>query len=446
MNQPSLRGTVDFGTLSSQLRILRTTPAWEVVRESISRLKRFEQQKGEKQVRESDVQAVHDFANLLEEERHTMALALLCGAVLGQALPEEAVRGPGERLMTGLRTLSAAFRFKEKSGPELHYDLEWLSDEIEKALSFHPKAHIPLYSPRRDLSEFKSSLLEGITAARSLAIHVGDEERRAAWNDASRRINDFMINVPPQRPSLNEMLASVSGVSPGSLLAFDLMSMTIQQWSLAFALATMETAASDRFFAPGWLAAPSLKALSFSFDNHARLDQWLVSKEVRKSRPLSTVGSEVIYSWPWLMSTAAERAVLIVCDSPMSMTANWKPSPRSAALSVTPSDLAEIIKRGFFKPESYPAHPTFHVLAVEEIPENRPPTGGLSPWAELVEKKVISESSGQLDGNVQLGTERPQVIRFFRDRPKSPPPGDYVVGPQTVEDLFPVGLGPQLAR
>src|SRR5262249_2201690 len=112
MSEPTLpTGLIDFGTLSTECRIIPTTPAWEVGREAIDRLSRLAAGQLTEPAVESDALYVRTFAELIRSNSNAIGVALFCGAAVGQARPTSI---PSERLLLGLRAISQALRFREK--------------------------------------------------------------------------------------------------------------------------------------------------------------------------------------------------------------------------------------------------------------------------------------------------------------------------------------------
>jgi hypothetical protein len=442
VNQSSVRGALDFGTISNQLRILRISPAWEVVRASLARLERIDLQKQSSRARLEDVQLISQFAGLLRKESQTIGLALLSGAVLGQAHSKASEVSAGVRLVAGLRTMSSALRFSQVSGEELLHEVLWLCEQLKNRRGIDLAAYIPA-SLASDISEYEFGLTEGLNAAREVSIVLQEEDRKVAWNSTLSRLEAYFTGAQPQRPNLEEILSSLAEVSPGSLIGFDLEAMTLKQWSTVFVKAVASGQWSNPQFAPRWMAAASLKALGFWFPDVWQIGSWLMGRGDGGGTAFSPTNDHANYSQYWLSSSAAERSVFVVCEETSTMTHHWKPATRSAAIATTAVDFLTIADQGLFKAPNFPGLPPFHVLAIEELPENRPSTLQ-SPWVQLVERKIITNAGELLDNS--LGNSQMRVIRFFHSAPQTPPTGEYIVGPQTVDDLFPVGVGPQLAR
>ena len=439
-------GRIDFGTLSSGLRVIRTTPAWEVVRDALERLRTPRAKPFFDPAHAQDVTEVQSFASVLRQDAPLIAQALLCGAMIGQACP---AGGPGERLLTGLSAISSALRFRDKSEPEVAGDLSNLAAEI--SARFNISLLAPFANTVSDLEHYKRILSDGLAAARSFefAGRIRNECRDKAWKDAAGRVSSFMGAGPPGMflppPTLDEILTAVAGVSPGTLVPFDLSSATIVHWSGVFVRALTEYAPGEPDFAPPWLAAASLRALGFGFSSSSELAGWLAGPHVTGRRPPSVVSFDPTQLGPWVNQLPAERGVIIVLEPEGTLIAAWRPSSRTAALALTAEQLGVFFTQEVFRRPPFPALPMFHVLAIEEgFDRHAHPS---SPWSQLVEAKYLTPE-GQLADPARFGVApgAPEVLRFLSGRPRVPLPGKLVVGPQSIEDLFPIDVGPQFLR
>ena len=258
-----------------------------------------------------------------------------------------------------------------------------------------------------------------------------------AWQATARRVMAFLGRQAPPPPALEELLVAAAGVSPGPVLPFDLEEMTLRQWSGAFVVAVRDHGPAEPHFAPPWLAAASLQALGFWFREPRATDDWLRSEAVAGRRAPPAVSQAM--SWSWRSAPGAERAVLIVCREQESIIAGWRPSTRSAALAVTPGQLEGLVAHKVLARPGFPAWPELQLLAIEST---------LDEWKEREDPKRwenVLPTLGIRPGSGNPG-DRPPIVYFLAERPPGRIGPEYVIGPRSVEDLFPVGLAPQLAR
>ena len=163
MSDPKAASGIDFAALSTQFRVIATTPAWEIVRDAIGRLgadPRPEQDPGRKR----DIDHVRSFATVLRQDGNVIALALLCGAAIGQAAPSG---DKGERFVAGLGILARAFRFHEKGEPTIRLDLTDLASKIQQWFEVDLTAYAkPNPVSVADLQPYKGNLRHGLEEVR----------------------------------------------------------------------------------------------------------------------------------------------------------------------------------------------------------------------------------------------------------------------------------------
>jgi hypothetical protein len=443
---------IDFGTLSTQLRVIKTSPAWEVVRGAVDRLSGLDDKAPLLPDQSQDAEAVRAFAGLLRQDGDLIALALVCGAFVGQA----STQLPAERLLIGLTAISQALRLKDKSDEVVREDLQRLTADVSSRFKLELSAQ-PIAPPGDvgALAAYKSELQQAIAGARAFSFESAREATRArAWPAAAERMKAFLTaatsSVPSPLPSVDEMLTLVAGTSPGSLVPFDLAEATIVHWSGVFDRASRGMRPpTDVEFAPPWLAAVSLAALGFWFKNPNELVQWLgsiprASPEPGSSSTVDEIGN-AFSAFHLIGSPRAERGVLVLYDQTRSLIADWKPSTRTASLCLTGGQLQTLAQADALRPPRLPESllPRFDVVAVEDEGTDRSMTG--EPlWTRLITSREVLGPQRTL-GDV-LG-HSPTLVRFVRDRPRVPVPNvPLVPGPKSIDDLFPVDLTPQLAR
>ena len=345
---------VTLTTLASELRILGISPAWSEVERALLRLDLARAGDGTPDGRsdfyepvQKDLQTVEDFHKLLEKEHETLALALLCGAVLGRAA-RQAERF-GDRLLAGLRAISRMYRFDAQTAGARLLALAGLREELSEqgALSGNRRPSPELQS--LSLPEWESWIRqvrqEGDEGTVTLPVR---DSQRAAWRAWEERLTDYTSNGRTRfEPVVSDLWCAAADVPPSDLLLPDLKAMRLGDWSQVVFAAVMGSSKTPGDF-PLYLAVPALYALGFRVSEPRRLVEALDRAGGSRQEPTSPGGPGPLFA-PMRAERSRHpaprgsrnRQALLVRRSKSSLTEGWMPARQGAVLSLTPEQLWE---------------------------------------------------------------------------------------------------------
>lgn len=329
---PTPVARIDLTTLSSQLRILSTSPAWPEVAQAIGRLRQAYNEKQPHSGVAQDVALVHEFATMLKRGRNgdLLALALVWGARVGRA---SKLTRPGERLLLGLRVIAAAHRFAEKGETEVLAILEQLRFQVPEGIQLPPEPPPGFTAVKSEggWSSWAKWIKARISEAEESLQHAFTEEilngwSTVAWDAWQSRLRSFFGKRPlTASPDLRELFCAAAGIGPSQLLNFKLEEMTLAAWSKA-----LLTALSKDLKTPEWLAQFALSALGFrkSTDFAALMREFALREDSDQLRFLVDVEIPPV-------------STLILRQLEGSMTEGWLPSSTCAALSISTSEASD---------------------------------------------------------------------------------------------------------
>lgn len=323
---------LDFGTLSAELGILRASPAWPTVREALDRLEEAEKAGAEHPERVQYAQMVHDFAALLRKSAATLADALVCGAAVGGLAGGD---DPGEKMLQGLRTMAAAYRFLAAPQDEVAAHLARLKNELRvdlKLLPASPPEASPLQAVRAWGAAVRKAMVENAVAAAA-----SDQKRihDLAWASARERVAAYTSTGTAPEPHAAELLLAVAGESPSGLLRFDLSAMRLAEWS--------EVAYRGLVSFPDWfwMGLAALAPLGIQVQDWHGLVKWLRER----GWPGPAPGEVPLERLPPAVPDPAPRppVVVVIRRASGSMVGDWLPSPSTPAVALTADQASTVM-------------------------------------------------------------------------------------------------------
>ncbi len=334
--------------LSSELRILGVSPSWAETERALDRLDSL-RAGGEQpapadldEQAKKDLRTVHDFYEMLAGEAHSLALALLCGAVLGQVARADTF---GERLVAGLRTLSRMYRLEARSGQEKAQALEELAGWLRN-VGHQSVVATPSVAPRSLSADEWSQWVEKVRQAGTGLLPTEDwieGQVHAAWETWGPRIK--LIGLSMQRrfdPSLPELWCAAAGELPARLLVPDLDGMKLGDWSQLVIEAIAGPPEGSRPYLP-YAALLALGQLGFEHAEPERLLQALRAAAAGKETP-EQPESEPAPGWEAAASFLARRPsrtrkALVIRRDQGSLTESWMPPRAGGVLALTREQL-----------------------------------------------------------------------------------------------------------
>jgi hypothetical protein len=431
--------TLDFSTLSSQLHILSTSPAWPEVQRAMTRLRGAPwEQPGYTGYPEAaaDAKGVNDFAEMLSASGELLARALVCGALVGKA---SGLEGPGARLLLGLQVISKAFDFahqeQEAIGEDLQQVLRKERTRMVVEAAFVPMAHVSssdaaLAQPRILWQRFQDNppalSHDGIgewTAwiqRRALAI---DKEslfppsslhahRKRAWATWQERLEAFLQRESGVEPGLSDLICMAAGIGPARLLAWKLEQMTIAAWAAATLWALADFGEDDPIGAPPWLGTYALIALGFG------------QREI-----LGMIGAPSGYPKADRLLPNREPKLLLVRQTQASVADTWTPAD-SAAIFAPSLELMSRSDKGWPAWQTWARAFAFDKVVVEQPPPA--PSGAAQiAAADLAAAAAATEA---LEKELRTVTGR-EIVPLFAQAPTAPRIGQ-IVAPRSLDELI----------
>ena len=347
-DRSSARGSrIDLTTLSSQLRIISTKPAWPETERSILQLRRAAQENKPFADFTQEVDCVTAYAEMLRRTSDMIARALFAGAVLGNACGQE---HRAESLLLGLLAISRAYRFPEKAEREVVKDLQKLEEtlRIEFELSAN-KPDIPQVNDQASISSWAETVQGMLSSVQSVDVFKYKtllDRRNSASEGWYGRLLGVLSPGPAFSPNLDDLICTVVDVSPANLISPNPGEMGLVSWSEVLFRSLTDTAIDDRLYAPAWLLYPALIALGFPVSGwHPMVDILLSEKVSYSARPLRQELSQLKDWARWHRPAGDARSSLLVLKrSKGSGIEGWKVSTGGAAITLS-LDVAERLRK-----------------------------------------------------------------------------------------------------
>ena len=283
-------------TLTSELRILGISPAWSEVERALLRLDLMRTGDGTPEGRsdfydqaQKDLQTVEDFHELLQKEHETLALALLCGAVLGRAAGKAKQRFGG-RLLAGLRAISRMYRFDAQTAEGRLLALAGLREELSKQGLLPGNRRPPQELQSLSLPEWELWIRQVVQDGDETAATppVRDCQRASGGRGRNGSPTTRRAGATRFEPVLSDLWCAAADLPPSDLLLPDLKAMRLGDWSQVVFAAATGFARGRGITRWGW--PPALYALGFRVRSRAGWSRpWIARADRGRSRPLRAV-------------------------------------------------------------------------------------------------------------------------------------------------------------
>lgn len=391
---------LDLTTLSSQLGILSTTPAWSAAQAAIGRLKTARMEKRGYDEFADDVRCVGDFANMARRHHATLARALFCGAILGKASGQ---KEPGERLLLGLRAISSRYDLLKRQESEIAQHLEALELSLRNEHQLTSSWSIAPLTTEESVVPWKQGVrkeLDSVALLDIFLIRNLQNRRKAAWEEWDSRLSG--IRVEGALPGLDELICAAATVSPASLLPQDPETMRLAGWSEILLRSLADVSPETPSHAPLWMLCPALLRLGFPAGCWQPILTALKNGSLRYiHRP---VREELHRAEQWALrgGPAEAKPALFILRKPQgSALESWTASSQGAAI----------------------------VLAMDEAQAIASPA-----LLSLVDRIAIEIGAGE-----GAGTLHKDLLKVAKPQRRQPlPPRDFHAQPPTSFDTYPV--------
>jgi hypothetical protein len=338
---------MSLSTLAS-IHVLSAVPPWSHVEAATGRLRSFLDDAEPYPALREDAKTAVVFANQLKGRSKLLAASLVYGTALGSAVnsPHET-----ERRTRGLTMLSKGLRFQDRRSPgALQRELERYRGTVSGVYEDH--SDWPSLTDT-DLAQWRK-WVEAAVHSRTAPydpnrVRLASESAWRSWKDRlEKRATTGRVEIEVTEADL---LCDLAGAPPATELRLDLERMTLRDWSDAFLrgcgsipkppVVNPATNSQLHHQPRGWLAAAALIELGLGNRVESVLDSGLIfdSREVEEVRSWLR---RVQLTRPRALE-ARQSAVLLSWGDNQPNSADWSPSGRFGAISVSVSERLQLL-------------------------------------------------------------------------------------------------------
>lgn len=406
---------LDFGMLSSELRILPTKPPWPSVAVALERLKLFLENGTRYPELSSDAQGVTEYARLVRTHQHLIADALHVGAVIGHFAPHVDFE---HAVIEGLRTVSRAGSFQDLPTSEIAAMLAKLAAQMRSEWPQLGAALQAVHDERSDLIEPWSVKLQALREEFRQTRLANPKRLETAANNAWRsRRGHFLSGFPETRfdPTLDDLFCRVAKtVGPAAIYGDDVDGTSLMLWSNALHGALTGTAVPAAHRA--WLAVQALWSLHWLTEEDRTGPAWAAILTRLVPEELDAVNARLKFD------STGPRVLLVVHDFDSGI-AQWKVPKSYSAIAGTAARINSLLDLDASKGE---------IPALERVDHL------------FVEDGVDQKRAEEIGIKLRRKTRRhtPTERRFTAREPSTPNTPMVVVAPSDSESLMPALIPP----
>jgi hypothetical protein len=386
-------GALTFGNLGASANLIPSSPEWVTVQSTITRLMEPDRQRkaASRLPSEEDLSTVAQFATLLTRQGETIALALVCGAIVGRAAGVAAPGATAESFAMGISGIGVTFGI---AGGERRPVLELLRALAVEALARWSELPQDLQTPPplelnqvREWEEWIAA--KTALATRAVEARLGDAIT-GAWKNYGFGLKmwaEGLGNTTTFGPRLDMAICAAAGTGPAVLMRADPSQMTLADWGFALRRATANVPVYHKQYAPLTLAAVALDAVGFAAAGASFLERIKATGRALTRRNLEQELQNAGKS-PGLRvadpATVRDLAILVLAEPGRPPVWGWLPSKRAGILVLTASDAADLLVH----PPALLTLPElrFQHLVLAGVPLSHPP-------AQEVHDRLSSEAS-----------------------------------------------------
>jgi hypothetical protein len=253
-----LIGGTGLGALTSLHQVLPSYPPWPQVESAISRLGRYRDLPyGD---RDKDVQAVVNYATMLDRNADTLRAALLCATAIDAFATQSEVFPP---LVVGLSILSRGLRLHSKVEPQVQDSVQNLWRQVETENKLPP---LPALSEFNQLIDRHGAVIQVPT--NEVRARIGTDRAikpaiiAQAWISLALRLDAMGSGALPADPQWAEFVCAAAVQGPARYETIDVLANTPAKWSAVFAASLTDVPENDETV-PTWFAPYALIACGF---------------------------------------------------------------------------------------------------------------------------------------------------------------------------------------
>jgi hypothetical protein len=412
-------GTIDPSTLSAVLGLLPTSPAWPSVNAALSRLDALSAAKTDYPELEEDVSVVHAFHRLLRRDARTVTMALSYGFIL-----KSWSKAPSP-LLDAVEKMCMVLGLRDRRPEHVRKHIDRIGAELQTQM---PPFTMPTTSDQ-NLSSWISQL-----GSLGQDVKPVDEGRATAFlSDSIKAGWDYWyerLRGGPIEADLRTIVCAIAGAGAFALLRLPVEVMTLRDWSLAFHAALLRRPLPGVGTPPPWLAIAALRQLGWGSGAHSLLH----------ANQFSEVGRQERVAMEKFPATETGTPMFSACIAGYvgGISDTWRPTPRFAALLLSPGDWADL-HRAWSSDTQLHAALGDDLWTVVDVSVERPAAarGGRAVRAKGDRHPIDEEFLRFLAG---FGTRPPgrPVPAIVAEKPMEDLPAPFlpVVRPASLEALF----------
>ncbi len=331
---------VDLTALSTDFRILPTSPPWSATQRALDQLDRFRETRRNYERFDDDIASVGNFAKMLAANQRVLTLALVCGAVVGRFNGGSF----GESVSAGLRAIKDVYGFGEptRAVTTIAKTLEGIAEEITTRWPVLTNRFTQLETllKQQKHDEWSAALHETANVIAN-DVTFTDPDRQEAVETAWREWRRFLLITGDDgslEPGFDNVLCRAANIGPYTVVRDHPAEMPLAEWSSAYCRALLHPSIGDREFAPAWLAVVAALRL-------APLPSRQVQSELRQFVPklLDPVDVQLITTSPISTTAPASRLSGLIVYGDASSVGSWRVPVEYAAVAWTVKQSSEAL-------------------------------------------------------------------------------------------------------
>lgn len=334
--------------LLQRYAIIRSTPFWKGVRESMTRLERLQKTSEPYDQMDLDRDNVLRYAAILRDSSDSIAWGICLAVHLSRFSTTQAFE---QRLNEGFLALSTGLDLASLTESETRDELQRCGRAAFSNLGLDfPALNIPAQLPaatpqQADVSDQWRKALDGALSSITTMEppNMNEVEQKAAdfWQ---ARLGAFLtagqLEIPPD---IDYLRCRAAKLPLGMVLRGRLRNVSLREWSEAYVAGISNTGATTGV--PLWFGLGALGALGFDIPRDPSLLRF--SGENSKSSEEASATASFISRIPTI---SPPKGLLVLRLTAESQTAEWKISPSMPALVLTPEDF---LREGKLNVQSY---------------------------------------------------------------------------------------------
>lgn len=418
---------IDPTTLSADLGVIRSAPAWPAVKRAMDSLDTNFGHAGYNEA-VSDISTLRLYVDLVHASRETITLALFCGSCIGFHADLNPL---DQAVFVGLKIISSTYKPPVTSEDRVLSYLRALADEIRKwlnvevpnfsALSLDAATDVDTWA--HSVSQSKDEVFRAMP--RVLRQRLDEAKRQSPSSFWEKRLQNRDIEF-----DLDLLLCASHNEGPFRILSFNVEAMTARALSRALVLAVSREQKPE---VPRWIAIAALQQLGLLAEPEV-IKKELVS--LFHDQEKGTEEFQITQRWSVGPLQSRQFRAIIVSKEEDSIAEKWKLSSQNAALILRETELDSIIKLGtdFVRTLSVDwivfdltskTIPARRRRSARPLPEARPRTKKFVAFFENAKISTTGSSTIPLAIMVPANSPYRKLLEYKR-----------IIDPSSLDDMF----------